>query len=356
MVIDMLNSCQGQFVNFIMKCDASESTSCTECINRKVRCQFTKETNRRMSSIKFVPLFQVLAIIQFTKASYRQVQDLEKQLLTTKQQLDQLRSGGQKLDDSMDLDVDANGLNSLPLPDSEVRGPRRTQTTVLQNLSDVRSNLKSHGGGIVGIPAPYRHEDSVPLSANESPTLPPKNAADHLLSQYYLCVHSYISVLHWPSFVEKYEQIYQTGSLAGVSRSWTASLFGVFACASLYTHGPDRVQEGKEYIKICYSLLDIFKDKISMDQVRASLLVSVFLFEVGSKTASWVWMGSAVRLGQELGLHVESGSWPAAEVEMRRCIWWSLYCWDRCVSRLTWLMLILMLSLGFYPWKWERPS
>ena len=37
------------------QCDASESTSCTECTNRKVRCQFTKETNRRMSSIKFVP-------------------------------------------------------------------------------------------------------------------------------------------------------------------------------------------------------------------------------------------------------------------------------------------------------------
>lgn len=38
------------------QCDASDSASCTECSNRKVRCQFTKETNRRMSSIKSVLL------------------------------------------------------------------------------------------------------------------------------------------------------------------------------------------------------------------------------------------------------------------------------------------------------------
>ena len=34
------------------KCDATETSSCSECITRTVKCQFTKETNRRMSSIK----------------------------------------------------------------------------------------------------------------------------------------------------------------------------------------------------------------------------------------------------------------------------------------------------------------
>lgn len=35
-----------------VKCDATETSSCTECSSRNVRCQFTKDTNRRMSSIK----------------------------------------------------------------------------------------------------------------------------------------------------------------------------------------------------------------------------------------------------------------------------------------------------------------
>ncbi|KAI5292128.1 Protein phosphatase 2C 2 [Ascosphaera acerosa] len=53
--------------------DPSYSSSCTECANRNMKCLFTKETNRRMSSIK-------------------QVQDLERQLAQTKQQLTRLRS------------------------------------------------------------------------------------------------------------------------------------------------------------------------------------------------------------------------------------------------------------------------
>ena len=43
-----LNSC---FTD-LEQCDASDSSSCTECSNRNVKCLFTKETNRRMSSIK----------------------------------------------------------------------------------------------------------------------------------------------------------------------------------------------------------------------------------------------------------------------------------------------------------------
>lgn len=36
----------------IDKCDATDANSCSECTSRNVKCQFTKETNRRMSSIK----------------------------------------------------------------------------------------------------------------------------------------------------------------------------------------------------------------------------------------------------------------------------------------------------------------
>ena len=34
------------------QCDATDTTSCTECTSRSVRCQFTKDTNRRMTSMK----------------------------------------------------------------------------------------------------------------------------------------------------------------------------------------------------------------------------------------------------------------------------------------------------------------
>lgn len=39
-------------VSDILQCDATDSSSCTECSSRNVKCQFTKETNRRMSNIR----------------------------------------------------------------------------------------------------------------------------------------------------------------------------------------------------------------------------------------------------------------------------------------------------------------
>jgi hypothetical protein len=48
--------CTGPIANistFTFQCDATEASSCSECLSRNVKCQFTKETNRRMSSMKY---------------------------------------------------------------------------------------------------------------------------------------------------------------------------------------------------------------------------------------------------------------------------------------------------------------
>ena len=44
------------------QCDATDSSSCTECSSRNVKCQFTKETNRRMSNIRSVSSRIVIAL------------------------------------------------------------------------------------------------------------------------------------------------------------------------------------------------------------------------------------------------------------------------------------------------------
>ena len=48
------------------QCDATDSLSCSECASRGVKCQFTKETNRRMSSMKqALNLVQTLVLSQY---------------------------------------------------------------------------------------------------------------------------------------------------------------------------------------------------------------------------------------------------------------------------------------------------
>ncbi|KAL1962408.1 hypothetical protein VTN77DRAFT_9747 [Rasamsonia byssochlamydoides] len=297
-----------------VKCDASESTSCTECSNRKVRCQFTKETNRRMSSIK-------------------QVQDLEKQLNTTKQQLQQLRSGILRADNVMDIDFDSSGQPVLKLPDVGCRPPRRTRPPVMQDLSEVRAHVRNYGRGIMKVPPPYRQlrPPSV-LPAEGAPSLPPKSVADRLLGQYYACIHSVLPFIHWPSFVAEYEKVYQIGSLRGAFREWTAVLFGVFACGSMHTLERNKQRDAREYLVIVNSVVDVWQDDFTLDQARVTLLMSICLYEMNSKSASWVWLSSAVKIAQDLGLHIESGPWPAVEGEMRKRLWWGIYAWDRLLS------------------------
>ncbi|KAJ5780034.1 hypothetical protein N7457_005194 [Penicillium paradoxum] len=293
-----------------VKCDASESSSCTECNNRRVHCQFTKETNRRMSSIK-------------------QVQDLEKQLHTTKQQLKHLQTGMMRPDRLIDDDVQQS---MIKLPEIEYRPVRRSKAPIPQDFSGVRSNLRHYGRGIMKVPHPYCQQGAESLVTSNAPELPPKNLADHLLAQYFNCIHSILPVLHWPIFIAEYEKVYRSGSLLGVSNEWAAVLFGVFACGVIHTNEPNREEEGKSYIRTSCGIIDVWHDHFNLDRARAALLASIFLYEVNSKSASWVWIGSAVRVAQEIGLHIESGPWPAVEAEMRKRVWWGLYAWDRLLA------------------------
>ncbi|MBZ6376421.1 MAG: fungal specific transcription factor domain-containing protein [Kocuria palustris] len=264
-------------------------------------------------------------------SSIKQVQDLEKQLQNTKQQLQHLQTGMMRPDRMVDVD---EGVSQpmIKLPEIEYRPVRRSKAPIAQDFSDVRSNLRHYGRGILKVPTPYRQQAAESVVTADAPELPPKNLADHLLAQYFGCIHSVLPVLHWPAFIAEYEKVYRSGSLLGVSTEWAAVLFGVFACGAIHTNEADREEEGKKYVRTSCGIIDVWHDVFSLDRARAALLASIFLYEVNSKSASWVWIGSAVRVAQEIGLHIDSGPWPAVEGEMRKRVWWGLYAWDRLLA------------------------
>lgn len=277
------------------------------------------------------------------------MQDLEKQLLSTKQQLQQLRSGALKPDSSlMDLDyIDSTsattGQPGFKLPDIGPRSSRRPPPAPVpvpvpvpvshDHLASVRTNLHIYSQGIWSHRQPNAHS----LLDVDAPPLPSKPIADHLLSQYHAHVQSTLPVVRWPDFLAEYEQVFHTGSLQGAPRDWTAVLFGVLACGAQHTLTLDddhtreyddrrRQYDGRELLRIACDVVDMGQDDFSIDRVRAALLISVFLYEGNSKSACWIWIGSAVRLAQGLGLHLESGS---SDSEARKRVWWGVYTWDR---------------------------
>ncbi|CAG7938064.1 unnamed protein product [Penicillium salamii] len=206
---------------------------------------------------------------------------------------------------------------------------RRLNAPISRDFSDVRSNLRYHGRGILNVPTPYHARGAESLVTGDAVNLPQKHLADRLLPQYFNCIHSVLPVLHWSIFTSEYEKVYRSGSLLGVSFEWAAVLFGVFACGAIHTMEPNSEEEAKKYIRTSCGIINVWHDNFNLDRARAALLASIFLYEVNSKPASWVWIGSAVRVAQEIGLHIDSGPRPAVEGEMRKRVWWGLYSWDR---------------------------
>ncbi|KAL9127511.1 MAG: hypothetical protein Q9217_003621 [Psora testacea] len=317
------------------QCDATDSSSCTECKSRSVACQFTKETNRRMTSMK-------------------QNQDLSKELANAQAELDRLRSvvanekelaSGHYLSASHlpgpdPLHLPSHNLSHLPLAESAdipqvteepnigERIPKRRKLAGAHDLSKIGVNLARFGRGIFKPPYPQARSTWPVAFSSSLPGLPPKDVADVLLRQYRHTIHPTLPMLHWHSFQEQYETVYKDGSLHNAPRIWSALLFAVFACGTLHRSW----SEGQKYLEVSRSLIDLWTEDLTLDHARAALLNCMFLVESNLKSAGWNWIGVAVRICFDIGLHCEAGTWHPIEAEMRRRVWWSIYACDCLLS------------------------
>lgn len=295
-----------------VKCDATDTSSCSECSSRGVKCQFTKETNRRMSSIK-------------------QVQDLEKQLSVAQNRINQLRA---MLKDGGAADLDSNSYTNVPvlqLPEPSTK-ERRPGPPDMEGFDEVRANIRNYGRGIFKPPPAYRQYGPQPLYPHVNQELPPKHVADRLISHYHGSVHVYAPLLHWPTFMQEYEDVYRANSFQHSRHIWVAVFYAVLACGTLMDYQPSgSVQEGEGagYLEMCMRSLNTWSDELSVDYVRADLLISMYFTEVNQWSPAWVWLGAAVRVAQDIGLHTDRGPYSPFEMEIRRRVWWSVYNWDR---------------------------
>ncbi|KIV86934.1 hypothetical protein PV11_02510 [Exophiala sideris] len=298
-----------------VKCDATETTSCTECSSRNVRCQFTKDTNRRMSSIK-------------------QVQDLERQLIEARQQLDRFHAVEQRTDFSTDFRPDATLLAFTDFP-AVGKSPRRMlKARSPQDLTNARLQLNDVGRGLLKPPVTGTNPRSHGSHSNVSDLqgLPSRPAAERLLHYYHECVHRQFPVLYWPRFQRTFAVAMDRPSTHTLPTDWVAVLYGVLACGALATHDSSRLPEAQDYLTRAISTINFWEDDVSVNQAIVAFLASIALVEMNRKSASWIWLGSAIRVVQDLGLHVQGGQWSPIEGEMRKRIWYSFYVWDRLLA------------------------
>lgn len=297
-----------------VKCDATDMSSCSECSSRGVKCQFTKETNRRMSSIK-------------------QVQDLERQLMAARSQINSLKSELMK-GGAHGFDKDTTNVPLLQLPDPTAKERRPgppPPPPAIEEFEETRMNIRNYSRGIFKTPPPYRVFGPQP-TYSQPQTLPSKQVADRLLSHYHGSVHVYAPHLHWPTFMQEYENAYRVGSFQQSSHIWVSLFYGVLACGTLMDqqpHGSASESDGAGYLDMCIKNINSWSDEFTLDTTRAALLISIYFIETNLRSAGWMWLGAAVRAAQDIGLNTDRGPYPPMEAEMRRRVWWSVYNWDR---------------------------
>ncbi|CAK7230449.1 hypothetical protein SCUCBS95973_007577 [Sporothrix curviconia] len=250
-----------------VKCDATETTSCSECSNRQVKCQFTKETNRRMSSIK-------------------QMQDLERQL-------DRLRreNGGLR-----------RILQERGLPKEEGDGPARSEADIAMtdansNALDMDADTDMHGD------TSHLHQELLHQQLNQQlPLLPIPDIASNPRRRHRRAMS--ITRPHQPP-------------------SWSSPAFaGAGQPKPLFHLGRARANL-RSFARGLWIPPAPFDCPSSSSPIATALTATTM--------AAWTWLGSAVRLAQGVGLHIESGS-SDPSAEMRRRLWWALYILDRSLS------------------------
>ena len=211
------------------------------------------------------------------------------------------------------------GLGISPLSQAP---PASQKTPLPHGYANAKVQMVNHGRGLIKM----RHirDGSTHSSAGKLLDLPPQQVAEHAIILYRDCFHRQFPALDWPTFQQTCESLY---ARQRTSEEAVSIFFCVLAYGTLCSQRPNKLSEGMEYIKKANSAQDFTRQVDSIDGVVLSLLTGIFFVERGSIAIAWVWLGNAIRIAQNLNIHLHTGQSETSEQESR--IWYTLYCWDR---------------------------
>jgi len=271
-----------------------------------------------------------------TQRPNRQVQDLQSQLVDARQEVQQLRS---MLADHghvpMDIDRAPAERERSSIASHGSSPTQRIPPPVMNNFDHVRKNIHIHSREVFDVPPSYRPNTISAPDTFQHPEIPIRADFARYSASYRDCLHELYPLIHLPTFNHDVDQLYTGRSFQGMSQGWIALFFAVLACGTLQSTpmslGSSQDQsDGHVYIQTCIRCLTPLPDHLSISHAQAALLASIYFTEKNLRSVGSVWLASAVRIAQELGLSTESRiQLPAIEAETRRRLWWSIYTWDR---------------------------
>ncbi|TPX11130.1 uncharacterized protein E0L32_007991 [Thyridium curvatum] len=177
--------------------------------------------------------------------------------------------------------------------------------------------------------------------------LPPRHIVDLLLQSFFKHVHGDFPLFHRGTFEEEYESY--LGSLrqknsrqqaiapAQVEWGWIGCLQMMIVFGSLSQPdiaGIDHVALRRQCVTNSRNLLPQLISKCTLSNVRALLLLSLFLHNNNERNAAWNLVGTATRISFALGLHRQdvAASFRPIEREVRKRVFCTLYWFEQFLA------------------------
>lgn len=261
----------------------------------------------------------------------RQVQDLEKQLQEVRLQLERYRSSEPHTDQSSPPGTGA--FDTFPDIADISRSPRRMlKARPPYDLSTTRTQLGDVGRGLFKPLITPLNRDHLSNAISRSTPLPPQEIAQDYLNSYFESVHRRTPIFFWPEFCGHFWTLYTRSPDQGPSAETIALFFAVLALGALFSADSDVKDAADHLIRIATSHIDSFTQTTTIDHALARFLISLYFLEINQKSVAWLWLGNAVQIIQDKGLHVSGGQWPRTDGEIRKRIWYSVYSSERYES------------------------
>ncbi|KAB8237155.1 Zn(II)2Cys6 transcription factor [Aspergillus alliaceus] len=344
------------------KCDGKKP-GCSRCLQWHIPCQYSvAEDGRRPASKTYVLLLRQ-RIESLERLLERHGIDAREPPTPVQQPLNRKVNGSIQPDDiSSDIDDLAEGFKGrLALDESlnfdqdgEMRyfGPTSGR---LQFQSSTSSNGVSVNGSSFSVSPPDQVSDSFgyidPIDPVTAGLGVPKDVQNHLIDLYFKWEQPWYAIVDEDLFRE---------SMNSGGRYWTPLLHNcILALGSRYS---DRVDvrldpddpntAGKMFLEEAKPQLHREMESPSLTTIQALGLIGMVYIAMGADAAGWLHHGMANRLSLDMGLNLdpagfeEANTLPQREIQLRRQIYWTLYCHDKLSSSYTGRICSMLDSQG----------
>ncbi|KAF4543796.1 Zn(II)2Cys6 transcription factor [Lasiodiplodia theobromae] len=327
------------------------SKACEECRHRKIDCRYRfEEDGRRPAPKSYVQLLRNrIEVLERVLRSHGIDFDAEVARLAAEDDTSQtIQASASTLPQSQssaefeELCVAFEGALSFD------ESLNFDQDGELRYFGPTSGRLDFHPCGYKGtdfpsdIPQPLPH-DIQPTTLTppfEEDPIVPEHVREELIDHYFLYDQPWLQVVNEALFRESY----RSGG-----RFCTPLLLNcILALGSRFTERPDLRSDPDDSNTAGIVFLDKAKVLLSLDMKRPSTttlqslcLISTMCFAIGADAAGWLHSGMAMRLALDMGMNLDSDLlarselMSAEEADLRRQIYWSLYCDDKLAASYT---------------------